>query len=77
MKDQIQNSESITIIIFYNADEKPDLAKVTEDHYTQDEILSSSFSYINLPESIEKTDKITYTKPFLKKMIKYIFEEIK
>jgi len=76
-KGQIQNSENIYVTIFYNTEGKPDLAKITEDHYTQDKILSSSLNYINLPESIEEAKKISYTKYYTKEVINNLFEEMK
>ncbi|MCS3532623.1 hypothetical protein [Chryseobacterium sp. JUb7] len=76
-KSQIQNSENIVITIFYDDNDKPDLAKIIEDHYTIDEVLSSSQNYINLPKSIEDNKKITYTKEYLKDIIDHIFEEAK
>ncbi|UZT96984.1 hypothetical protein ODZ84_17505 [Chryseobacterium fluminis] len=76
-KSQIQNSENIVITIFYDDNRKPDLAKITENHYTADEVLLSSLNYINLPKDIEESKKIIYTKEYLKGIIDHIFDEVK
>lgn len=59
------NSEIQRVIIFFNNDNIPDLAKIYENQYTSDEVLSSEIYYLNLSKS-ENYYKSTETNSLMK-----------
>lgn len=74
-KDSLKgNTERLEITIYYDKNEKPDLAKIIDSNYNDNESISSNLFYLDLPNSPDRLVDIFYSKPFLRDITKYIFE---
>ena len=63
------NSENQKITIFFNENNKPDFAKILENQYTSEKVISSQIHYLNLTE-----EKEYYASSETEKLTKYILE---
>lgn len=72
-----KNSELLKIDIYFDENEVATFSKISEYHYTQHEVISSSEYYINLPKDDKRFDKIYHSNSSLKNRIKEINEIVK
>ncbi|MBW8358168.1 MAG: hypothetical protein K0M63_00015 [Weeksellaceae bacterium] len=63
------NSEIQKISIFFDENNKPDFAKILENQYTSEKVISSQIYYLNLSE-----ENAYYKSSESEKLIKYIFQ---
>lgn len=72
-----KNSEIVQYEIYFDENEHPFFSKITEDHYTVKDVLTSHQFFINLPKSSMELEKIYFSNSETHKTIIKIFEIVK